>query len=73
MAGRIVTVLVVFQLLSMTPIIEIESIEGRVLLMVKLIGWLGIHYAVIWVPVLICLTNKKALKIFDKIAKKVLA
>ena len=73
MAGRIITALTVFQLLSMIPIIEIETTEGQFLLMVKLIGWFGTHYAVIWIPALIIMMNKKARRIFDKVTKKVLA
>ena len=73
MAGRIVITLVVFQLLSMIPVFEIETIEEQILLMVKVIGWGGTHFAVIWIPALICLTNRKARKLLDRVAKRVLA
>lgn len=73
MAGRIFTALVIFQLLSMVPILESETIEGQIIVLVKFVGWLGTHYAIIWIPALIIMMNKKARRIFDKVTKKVLA
>lgn len=72
MAGRIVTTLVVFQLLSMIPVFEIESTEGQVLLMIKLIGWCGVRYSPVWIPAYIIATNRKARRIFDALVKRVM-
>lgn len=73
MAGRIFTVLVVSKLLSMIPIFEIETTEGKILLMIKLVGWCGVHYSPIWIPAYIIATNRKARRIFDALVKRVMA